>query len=638
MQFRYDINGLRAIAVLAVVIFHFNPRWLEGGFAGVDVFFVISGFLMTSIIFSSVAKNSFNLFKFYNARANRIIPVLAAMSAVLLVFGWYFLIPPDYSSLGEQVTKSASFTSNLLFAKGGGYFDTSEHTKWLLHTWSLSVEWQFYIFFPIIIIILKKYLNFSNLKRIVIGLFLASFIYCIYATYKDTKTAYFLLTTRAWEMLLGGLAFLYPWSLKNKSVLMSTQCIGLILIIASYFLMSNDTLWPGYMALIPTLGAYLIIISNQQNNILINNPIFNSIGKWSYSIYVWHWPLVVLGFYFAFTNWWMYGIPLSIFLGFLSYHFIEKINFPRYASWKEIYKVIPFYIFLVILACGYSIKKMKGVESRLPEQAQIANKEMSNSNPYKCDVRNFNPCPIGNSSQIKAIIIGDSHSDSLTTSLASIFNLNQQGVLSLSNSACPFILNAKFYKKDSICPEINEKRLDLIESKKYQNTPIVLVGRYPSYLIGENDPERIPSSGAKPLLYFGNDINPSQQKQFNLFEQNLETTLCAVSQSNPTYIVQPIPELGFNAPKRIMQNIFNHKNLPTTISLNSYEQRTNQIRQIIEKTASKCGATVLDPINILCKSGECISEYNGRPIYKDGDHLSEYGNKLLIPMFEKILE
>ena len=151
---------------------------------GGDVFFVISGFLMTSIIFSSVAKNSFNLFKFYNARANRIIPVLAAMSAVLLVFGWYFLIPPDYSSLGEQVTKSASFTSNLLFAKGGGYFDISEHTKWLLHTWSLSVEWQFYIFFPIIIIILKKYLNFSNLKRIVIGLFLASFIYCIYATYK----------------------------------------------------------------------------------------------------------------------------------------------------------------------------------------------------------------------------------------------------------------------------------------------------------------------------------------------------------------------------------------------------------------------------------------------------------------------
>jgi hypothetical protein len=126
--------------------------------------------------------------------------------------------------------------------------------------------------------------------------------------------------------------------------------------------MSKDTPWPGYMALIPVFGAYLIVVANYQNNFLINNPISNSIGKWSYSIYVWHWPLVVLGFYFAFENWWIYGIPLSILLGFLSYQFIEKINFPRYSSWKEIYKVKPFYIFLIILACGYAIKEMDGME------------------------------------------------------------------------------------------------------------------------------------------------------------------------------------------------------------------------------------------------------------------------------------
>jgi peptidoglycan/LPS O-acetylase OafA/YrhL len=138
-------------------------------------------------------KNTFNLFKFYNARANRIVPVLAAMSAVLLVFGWFYLLPTDYRDLGRQIEKSSLFISNLLFAKGGGYFDTAEHTKWLLHTWSLSVEWQFYIFFPIIIIALKKFLSFRNLKLVVLGLFLASFIYCIYATYKDSKTAYFYL-------------------------------------------------------------------------------------------------------------------------------------------------------------------------------------------------------------------------------------------------------------------------------------------------------------------------------------------------------------------------------------------------------------------------------------------------------------
>jgi peptidoglycan/LPS O-acetylase OafA/YrhL len=210
-----------------------------------------------------------------------------------LVFGWFYILPTDYRDLGQQIEKSSLFTSNLLFAKGGGYFDTAEHTKWLLHTWSLSVEWQFYIFFPIIIITLKKYLSFTNLKRVVIGLFLTSFIYCIYATYEDSKTAYFLLTSRAWEMLLGGLAFLYPWSLKNKYLKIITQCFGLILIIASYFLISKDTPWPGYMALIPVFGSYFIISSNYQNNILISNPIFSYIGKWSYSIYVWHWTLVV---------------------------------------------------------------------------------------------------------------------------------------------------------------------------------------------------------------------------------------------------------------------------------------------------------------------------------------------------------
>src|SRR5690606_12112616 len=140
MQFRYDINGLRAIAVLAVVLFHFNPQWLPGGFARVDVFCVISGFLMILIVFSGAEKNTFNLFTGYIARAIGIIPVLASMSAVLLVFSWFYLIPSDYRDLGRQVEKSSLFISNLLFAKGGSYFDTAEHTKWLLHTSSLYVE------------------------------------------------------------------------------------------------------------------------------------------------------------------------------------------------------------------------------------------------------------------------------------------------------------------------------------------------------------------------------------------------------------------------------------------------------------------------------------------------------------------
>lgn len=491
MNFRYDINGLRAIAVLAVVIFHFSPQWLPGGFAGVDVFFVISGFLMTSIIFSGVEKNTFNLFKFYNARANRIVPVLAAMSAVLLVFGWFYLLPTDYRDLGRQVEKSALFVSNLLFAKGGGYFDTAEHTKWLLHTWSLSVEWQFYIFFPIIIIALKKYLNFSNLKRVVLGLFLVSFIYCIYATYKDSKTAYFLLTSRAWEMLLGGLAFLYPWSLKNKSHQVITQCLGIILIIASYFLISKDTPWPGYMALIPVLGAYLIVVANYQNNFLINNPISNSIGKWSYSIYVWHWPLVVLGFYFALESWWIYGIPLSILLGFLSYQFIEKINFQRYSSWKEIYKVKPFYIFLIILACGYAVKETEGVDiqkygrlSQVSEKTAFLNiYEKQHQNLYdtywlKCNTYSsvtdkktyeIDPSCIQKKEKVGIFLWGDSHAEALSYGLRNVLQSKNIPFSQVTSSGCNPSLDKSKHKDELLrkaCNHSNKVALDNIKKLK----------------------------------------------------------------------------------------------------------------------------------------------------------------------------
>lgn len=641
MNFRYDINGLRAIAVLAVVLFHFNPQWLPGGFAGVDVFFVISGFLMTSIIFSGVEKNTFNLFKFYNARANRIVPVLAVMSAVLLVFGWFYLLPIDYKDLGKQVEKSSLFISNLLFAKGGGYFDTAEHTKWLLHTWSLSVEWQFYIFFPIIILVLKKYLNLTSLKRVVIGLFLASFVYCIYATFKDSKTAYFLLTSRAWEMLLGGLAFLYPWSLKNQRIQLGTQCFGLILIVASYFLISKDTPWPGYMALTPVFGAYLVVVANYQNNFLINNPVSNYIGKWSYSIYVWHWPLVVLGFYFSFENWWIYGIPLSILLGFLSYQFIEKINFQRYSSWKEIYKVKPFYISLIILACGYTVKETDGMEFHYSQKILQTMNETQNSNPYKCDSslrdNKFEECIIGNPKNIKAIIIGDSHADALSTGISSAFNLNNEGVVAIVTSSCPFLLNADIPSAKNDCKLLNNARLNLIISEKYKDVPVILISRLAGYIEGQNDPARITVTNNKPEIIFNDQSNASKNETYTLLSKSLKKTLCTIGKSNPTYIVQPTPEIPLNVPKTLAKNFLLHTDKQTVYSSSDYLKRANKTREIINNSAKQCNSIVLDPYEILCNKEQCITEYKGRPLYRDGDHLSEYGNKLLTPMFKAAL-
>lgn len=323
MNFRYDINGLRAIAVIAVVLFHFNLAWVPGGFAGVDVFFVISGFLMTSIIFRGLENDSFNLFKFYVDRANRIIPALAVLCLVLLVFGWFYLTSFSYRELGKHVVSSMGFLSNVIYWRESGYFDAASHEKWLLHTWSLSVEWQFYIIYPIVLITLKRFLSLESLKRLIVIGTVLGFGFSVIATIKWPNSAYYLLPTRAWEMMIGGVAFLYPWNISDAKKKVS-EVIGLLLILGSYAFVSSDIPWPGHFALIPVLGAYLMIIANQQSSLITNNVIFQFLGRWSYSIYLWHWPVVVYLYCYEIYNYEFFGFLISIMLGWVSYCFVER--------------------------------------------------------------------------------------------------------------------------------------------------------------------------------------------------------------------------------------------------------------------------------------------------------------------------
>lgn len=348
MNFRYDINGLRAIAVIAVVLFHFNPAWVPGGFAGVDVFFVISGFLMTGIIFRGLENDSFNLFKFYVARANRIIPALAVLCLVLLVFGWLYLPPLDYSALSKHVASSMGFLSNVIYWRESGYFDAASHEKWLLHTWSLSVEWQFYILYPIVLAALKRFLSLENLKRLIIVGTVLGFGLSVVATMKFANAAYYLIPTRAWEMMMGGVAFLYPWNLSESKKKVAALA-GLALVLGSYAFVSSDVPWPGYFSLLPVLGAYLMIVSNQQSSFITNNTLFQCLGRWSYSIYLWHWPIVVYGYYFDVQGWTLYGLPLSIILGFVSFNFIESLKFKSFSRWLDFLKVKPVYMAFVVV-------------------------------------------------------------------------------------------------------------------------------------------------------------------------------------------------------------------------------------------------------------------------------------------------
>jgi len=366
MQFRKDINGLRAIAVIAVVLFHFNPSWLPGGFAGVDVFFVISGYLMTRIIFRSLENRNFSIFKFYIARANRIIPALAVLCTALLIFGWLFLTPLHYQALGKHVTSSLTFVSNIIYWKESGYFDASSHEKWLLHTWSLSVEWQFYIIYPLALVTLQKIMPFKALKAIILLGTILGFIFCVIATYKWPDPSYYLLITRAWEMMIGGIAYLYPFKVKNsrKSLI---EFVGLALIISSYLFISKENYWPGYLSIFPVFGTFLIIQAQRDNSLITHNLVFQTIGSWSYSIYLWHWPIVVAIHHFSLNTTFVYlGIILSIILGFLSNKYIESIKFTsNVANVFDFLKYRPLYLVTVISILGVTIFKTDGVKSSI---------------------------------------------------------------------------------------------------------------------------------------------------------------------------------------------------------------------------------------------------------------------------------
>ena len=325
MQFRKDINGLRAIAVIAVVLYHFNNSWMSGGFAGVDVFFVISGFLMTAIILKGIDQKKFSILKFYIARANRIIPALSVLCISLLLFGWFFELNYSFSTISKHIIASLSFFSNMTYWKESGYFDAVSHEKWLLHSWSLSVEWQFYILYPLVLVAMKKLMPVKAVKITILITTILSFVLCILASYKWPTAAYYLLPARAWEMMLGGLAYLYPLHLKNerKRVL---EYFGLALIISTYFFISKENIWPGYLASLPALGTFFIILAQRDDNLFMNNALLQKLGTWSYSIYLWHWPLVVFmnNYLTNSTKNVFLLILLSLFLGMLSHKLIEK--------------------------------------------------------------------------------------------------------------------------------------------------------------------------------------------------------------------------------------------------------------------------------------------------------------------------
>lgn len=368
-KFRDDINGLRAYAVILVVLFHFGVSGFSAGFLGVDIFFVISGYLMTKIIIENFESNRFSFIEFYLARITRIFPALFFLVITMTLIGWFFFIPDDFKLFAKDAEYSLNFLSNnLYYRQAGDYFAVSTHDKALLHTWSLSVEWQFYILFPIFTYIYFKI--FKNIKYLGIFLILiciASLGFSIYISSKDAMYAFFKLTTRAWELIAGGLVYYYFRTYTPSSAFkLGFEFFGFACIALSLILFDQDTLWPSYPALLPIIGTMCILIANQQNSIFTKPKIIQSIGSASYSIYLWHWPIAFLLGYFFVEKTPLnisLAICISLLLGWLSYKYIESSR--KYLiKLNTLYCYLLFIGILIFSAQFYSYIEKNGVEDR----------------------------------------------------------------------------------------------------------------------------------------------------------------------------------------------------------------------------------------------------------------------------------
>lgn len=327
--FRADINGLRAIAVIAVVLFHFRVAGFSGGFVGVDVFFVISGYLMTRLILGPLAERRFSVFGFYLARARRIFPALAALCALLLAYGWFALSPLDYKQLARHAGASLLFISNQVYWKESGYFDADAHEKWLLHTWSLSVEWQFYLLYPLLIVAAHRLLRRpGGVAGALWAVCLASLAWSAYLAFANPSKAFFLLPTRAWEMLAGGLIYLHQDACNRLArKLRWREAAGLAAILAASLLFTPETPWPGLAAALPVAGAALVLLDSGGGTRLLGHAALQAIGRWSYSIYLWHWPIVVWLHQSQSRQdgaWLAAGMAASLLLGWLSFRLVES--------------------------------------------------------------------------------------------------------------------------------------------------------------------------------------------------------------------------------------------------------------------------------------------------------------------------
>jgi len=622
IRYRPDIDGLRAIAVLPVVLYHANLAGLSGGFVGVDVFFVISGFLICSLIAKELERGDFSVLRFYERRCRRILPALFAMFAVTSLLAALVLMPPDLAGFGRSLLSSIAFVSNVYFWKVSGYFDGQAEFKPLLHTWSLSVEEQFYLVVPyllmgICVYFRKRYLLF------LVPIAIVSLVLSDWAVSRAPSAAFYLLPSRFWEILLGGLlAVSGAAGPARRPVREAVALIGLFGVLFASFFYSDETRFPGYTALLPCLGAALIIYAGNAGESLVGRLLSSSpltfIGKISYSLYLWHWPLFALYRYRVARELTPLEAALIVALSFAlavaSWHFVER---PFRQAQGGFQRRVVFLGAgggaLAVATFAGTAMATNGLPSRVPGFELVAapgESEYDAGGQDTCFLdtnQTFadwggDRCYVTRGRGPKVLLWGDSFAAHYVPGLKHQAEHLQADILQYNLSACPPVFSFDSLSNPP-CQAFNDHVVDVI--RDYQIESVIVVSRWDYAFKRHVQPADIQATLTK-LKSLGVDVQVIGQSP--LFGNEVQT-LFAQSGGASTQ-AEGWGSVTFDA------------------GLN---------RKLA--AAMPPGVTFIDPLARLCRLPSCPYREEGTFMMWDEGHYSLYGSKLAVatyfPYFER---
>ncbi|WP_460164598.1 acyltransferase family protein [Pseudomonas sp. S2_F03] len=498
-----------------------------------------------------------------------------------------------------------------------------------MHTWSLSVEWQFYMLYPVLLMALYKCFGARKTTYALVILALMSFGASILVTKANPVFAFYMLPTRAWELIAGGTGISVPLQLGKRN---STVCegLGLLAILASVFCFSEQDLWPGYLAALPVLGTALVIYGNTQS-VFSNHKALQFTGKISYSVYLWHWPLVV----FLYSCGLLTSVPhivgaivLSFVLGALSFYLIESKVKKITSAPATILKFASYAVGVVALSAITSsvVKNYPAVRFAFVDLGQP--EYTSKLYPQECYPNNFAAadCKLG-TGEVSVILFGDSHAQSTA---AAVQMENKQAALSWARGGCPPLQNFAMRDKEleSQCQAFNHEKLEVLK-RSYQGIPVVLFSRAALY----SDPSRNNSY----RISFPEQKHLDASSFVETYTEQYSDVVCSIAKNHPVYIVKPIPEMPFSVYKglNLHRRIFQQAS-DISIPLYEYEQRNRNAIAVIEAVAKRCNVTVVDPAPYLCPEGHCMGSKDGVPLYFDDNHLVDAGNQQLKGLFKGV--